>query len=70
MDLQHCQTHKSYFTALSRSVSAKGTAILQGFDSSKITGGMSGWLHQEFRDLELLNDITLSDTKVCYHLML
>jgi len=59
VDLQHCQTHQSYYTALSRSASAKGTAILQGFDASKITGSMSGWLHQEFRDLELLNDITL-----------
>ena len=58
VDLQHCQTHQSYYTALSRSASIKGTAIIQGFDSGKITGGMSGWLHKEFRELEILDDIT------------
>ena len=59
VDLQHCQTHQSYYTALSRSATAKGTAIIQGFDAIKITGGASGWLCKEFRELELLNDITL-----------
>ncbi|KAF8135525.1 hypothetical protein EV363DRAFT_1070828, partial [Boletus edulis] len=44
VDLQHCQTHQSYYTALSRGTSSNGTAIIQGFDSSKITGGCSGWL--------------------------
>ena len=32
--------------------------ILQGFDPSKITGKISGALRQEFRELELLDDIT------------
>ena len=59
VDLQHCQIHQSYYTALSSSATAKGTAIIQGFDASKITGGASGWLYKEFRELELLNDITL-----------
>jgi hypothetical protein len=31
--------------------------ILQGFDAKKITGGASGALRQEFRELELLDDI-------------
>ena len=59
VDLSHCQSHQSYYTALSRSATAQGTAIVQGFDVSKITGGLSGWLWKEFRELEILNDITL-----------
>ncbi|KAF8133024.1 hypothetical protein EV363DRAFT_1162963, partial [Boletus edulis] len=58
VDLSHCQSHQSYYTALSRCSTAKGTAIIQGFDISKITGGLSGWLRKEFREIELLNDIT------------
>ena len=57
-DLNNLQTHQSYYTALSRSASAKGTLILQGFDPRKITGGCSGALRQEFRELELLDEIT------------
>jgi hypothetical protein len=41
-----------------RSASAAGTLILAPFHSSKITGGASGALRQEFRELELLDDIT------------
>jgi DNA-directed RNA polymerase subunit M/transcription elongation factor TFIIS len=48
----------AYYTALSRSASAAGTIILQGFDPSKITRGCSGYLRQEFRELEILDDIT------------
>ena len=36
----------------------KGTVISQPFDSSKLVGGISGSLRQEFRELELLDDIT------------
>jgi hypothetical protein len=57
-DLNNLQTHQSYYTALSRSASAKGTLILQGFDSQKITGKCSGALRQEFRELEILDEIT------------
>jgi hypothetical protein len=32
--------------------------ILQGFDPSKMTGKISGALQQEFKKLELLDDIT------------
>ena len=46
-------------TTLSRSASAAGTVILQGFDMYKITGGASGALRQEFRELEMLDDITM-----------
>jgi len=42
---------------MSRSSSADGTLILQDFDPSKITGKISGALQQEFRELELLDNI-------------
>ncbi|KAF8867602.1 hypothetical protein BD779DRAFT_1464056 [Infundibulicybe gibba] len=58
VDLNNCYTHQSYYTALSRSASAAGTIILQGFDGRKITGGASGALRQEFRDLEVLDEIS------------
>jgi hypothetical protein len=41
-DLNHLQTHQSYYIALSQSASAEGTLILQGFDPRKITGKCSG----------------------------
>jgi hypothetical protein len=58
VDLNNCRSHQAYYTALSRSSTAEGTVILQGFDSKKITGRASGALRQEFRDLELLDEIT------------
>jgi hypothetical protein len=58
VDLSSARSHQSYYTALSRSASAAGTVILQGFDTYKITGGASGALRQEFRELEMLDDIT------------
>ena len=59
VDLSSARSHQSYYTALSRSASASGTIILQGFDAHKITGGASGALRQEFRELEMLDDITM-----------
>jgi hypothetical protein len=58
VDLNNSRSHQAYYTALSRSASAAGTLILQGFDCKKITGGASGALRQEFRALELLDHIT------------
>ncbi|KAF8577371.1 hypothetical protein K439DRAFT_1649094 [Ramaria rubella] len=58
VDLGGCLTHQSYYTCLSRSASASGTVILQNFESNKIVGGASGWLRQEFRELEILDEIT------------
>jgi hypothetical protein len=57
VDLNNCRSHQSYYTVLSRSASAAGTCIVQGFDSRMMTGGSSGALRQEFRELELLDDI-------------
>jgi hypothetical protein len=56
--LNSCRSHQSYYTCLSRSSSAAGTIIIQGFDPSKITTGCSGYLRQEFREHEILDDIT------------
>ncbi|KAI0340973.1 hypothetical protein BDW22DRAFT_1333396, partial [Trametopsis cervina] len=56
--LEHCRGFLSIYTCLSRSSSLNGTLILGPLDSSKITGGLSGALRQEFKELELLDDIT------------
>ena len=58
VDPGHCKNHQSYYTALSRSASAAGTVLIQAFTEKKITGGISGYLRQEFRELEILNTIT------------
>ncbi|KAJ3819332.1 hypothetical protein F5880DRAFT_1625653 [Lentinula raphanica] len=54
VDLNTLNDHHAWYTALSRSRSAARTLILQGFDSSKITGGASGALRREYRELENL----------------
>lgn len=59
VNLSHCKKFQSIYTCLSQSLSAAGTIILQGFDATKIIRGLSGHLHQEFRELNLLNDITM-----------
>ena len=58
VDLGYCRDHQSYYTALSRSSSAAGTALIQDFSDVKITRGISGWLRQEFRELNVLDEIT------------
>ena len=58
VDLGQTRTHQEYYTALSQGTTAKGTLILSGFHSNKITGGASGALRQEFREQELLDTIT------------
>ena len=57
-DLQNCRSHQSVYTCLSRGSTLKGTIIILPFDTSKFTGGISGSLRQEFRELELLDEIT------------
>jgi hypothetical protein len=58
VDLNSCYNHQSYYTCLSRSATAAGTIIVQGFNPKIITGGASGYLRQEFRELEILDEIT------------
>jgi hypothetical protein len=58
VDLSYCRDHQSYHTCLSRSATSEGTIIMQGFNTKTITKGISGYLRQEFRELEILNEIT------------
>ena len=58
VDLSNCRSHQSYYTCLSRSATASGTVIVQSFSPRLITCGASGYLRQEFRELELLDEIT------------
>jgi hypothetical protein len=59
VDLHNLKNHHAYYTALSRSSSATGTLILQGFDESVVKNKASAALRQEFRELEILDEITL-----------
>jgi hypothetical protein len=56
--LNSCHTHMSYYTCLSRSASAAGTIILQGFEPSIVTRGCAKYLRQELREQEILDEIT------------
>ncbi|KAH9852843.1 hypothetical protein C2E23DRAFT_729753 [Lenzites betulinus] len=56
--LKYCKNHQSIYTCLSRSSSLLGTVILDNFDTVKIRGGASSALRREFRELEILDDIT------------
>ncbi|KAJ7746062.1 hypothetical protein B0H16DRAFT_1313801 [Mycena metata] len=58
VDLTNCKDHKGYYVALSRATTAAGTIILQEFDESKVTCGATGYLRQELRELEVLDEIT------------
>ena len=57
-DIHNCQNHQSAYTQLSRGSTLQGTLIVQPFDPSKLLGGISGSLRQEFRELELLDEVT------------
>ncbi|KAJ7907704.1 hypothetical protein B0H13DRAFT_2233402 [Mycena leptocephala] len=56
--LNNCKTHMGYYVCLSRGTKAEGAAIIQGFDEKIITGGLTGFMRQEFRELEMLDEIT------------
>jgi hypothetical protein len=58
VDLSSCKSHQSYYICLSRSATASGTVIVQSFSPQLITCGASGYLRQEFHELELLDEIT------------
>ncbi|KAH9949757.1 hypothetical protein B0H21DRAFT_688035 [Amylocystis lapponica] len=57
-DLQNYRSYQSVYTCLSRGSTYDGTIIVQGYDPLKITSGISGYLRQEFRELELLDEVT------------
>ena len=58
INLNNYKNHQSIHTCLSKEFTYEGTAIIQRFDNSKIRGGISDWLRQEFHKLKLLNEIT------------
>ncbi|KAJ3552729.1 hypothetical protein NM688_g3999 [Phlebia brevispora] len=58
VDLRHCKGHQSVYTCLSRSSTLDGTLILYPWNERKVTRGLSSDLKREFRELEILNDIT------------
>lgn len=57
-DLNNCRSHQSVYTCLSRGSTYDGTLLIQGFHDGMLKGGMSGDIQQEFRDLEILDEIT------------
>ncbi|KAF9038753.1 hypothetical protein BJ165DRAFT_1352342 [Panaeolus papilionaceus] len=58
VDLSNSKNHQSMYTALSRSSSAENTVIIGTFNIRKITQGISGFLRQEFRELNMLDEVT------------
>ncbi|KAI1783184.1 hypothetical protein LXA43DRAFT_904069 [Ganoderma leucocontextum] len=56
--LKYCANHQSIYTCLSRSSSLAGTLIIDDFEASKLQRGASRALQAEFRDLELLDEIS------------
>lgn len=60
VDLRNCANYKAFYVALSRSVTSAGLIILSDFSPNidKIQGGIEGWARQEYRELEVLGEIT------------
>ena len=58
VDLSNCRNYQSYCTCLSRSATAAGTIIVQSFSPQMITSGATGYLREEFCELEILDEIT------------
>ncbi|KAF8896912.1 hypothetical protein CPB84DRAFT_1681957 [Gymnopilus junonius] len=60
IDIADSDTHFSIYTCLSQSSTAAGTFIIRDFDDKVIMSGLEekGWLRQEFRELNMLDEIT------------
>lgn len=58
VDIHNCKNHQSIYTCLSRGSTYEGTLIIRDFSTKYMTGGLDGYLRQEFRELELLDEIT------------
>ncbi len=56
--LMFCRTAQSIYTCLSRSSSLSGLVILEGFDESKLRGGLPRALKRELQSFEILAEIT------------
>ncbi|KAK0501943.1 hypothetical protein EDD18DRAFT_1065252 [Armillaria luteobubalina] len=62
VDIAKCRSHQALYTCLSCSATAAGTLILQKWTEdilAKVQGRASSALRQEFRELELLDKITM-----------
>lgn len=59
VDLRKCRSHQSVYTCLSRSSSLSGTIILAEFKLTHFLGGAERDLMCEFRELEILSDVTM-----------
>ncbi|KAJ7089091.1 hypothetical protein C8R44DRAFT_598009, partial [Mycena epipterygia] len=57
-DRTNCRDHRAYYVMLSRGFTAEGTVIVHNFSHALITSGMSSYLRQELRELEILDEIT------------
>ncbi|KAF9474633.1 hypothetical protein BDN70DRAFT_908434 [Pholiota conissans] len=57
VDLTYCYSTQLYYTCLLQGTSAANTIILQCFSEKCITLGIEDYLQQEFRELEMLNNI-------------
>lgn len=60
VDLRNCGSYRGFYVALSRSATSKGLIIVSDFteNAHMIQGGLEGFVRQEYRELELLNEIT------------
>ncbi len=67
--LDYCKSYQACYTALSRTATAKGTILLQPLSPSRVQGGLNGALRQEFRELELLDEITTLRYEKCLPLL-
>jgi hypothetical protein len=56
--IESCNTPNSYYVCLSRSSSAKNTIIIGDIEPKYISNGLSSQLRQEFRVLEILDEIS------------
>ena len=59
VDLEYCKDHHGIYVALSRGRTSDGTLIVRKGDLRKLKKKCSGALRQEYRELELLDDITM-----------
>ncbi|TFK23760.1 hypothetical protein FA15DRAFT_546778, partial [Coprinopsis marcescibilis] len=58
IDLKRSKNHQAIYTGLSHGSSAVNTLVVRSFDARKIQGGVSGWMRQEFHELNYLDTIT------------
>ncbi|KAI1797626.1 hypothetical protein LXA43DRAFT_876934 [Ganoderma leucocontextum] len=60
--LKHCQNHQSLYTCLSRGTCLAQTVVVGTFPTTKLQRGLSPNLRREFRELELLDHLTILRT--------